>query len=216
MKNSCTDATKGYRLASWIYDPVVERFMSRVRERTLEIANLKPGHSLLDICCGTGTQAELFSRTGARVSGIELSGFMIAKARRKENEHLTFTQADATATGFGDSMFDFATTGFSLHEVEEPIRDGFLNEMIRVTKPGGALIFTDFSVQTGNGFRNRARKAVAHFAEWFAGAEHFRNYQAWMNLGGLDAYLDGKGLPIQTQSPLNGGHILIAKVVNFK
>ena len=141
---------------------------------------------------------------------------MLEKAKLKSNDNLFFTQADATATGFSDSVFDFSTTGFSLHEVEEPVSNGFLREMIRVTKPCGALIFTDFSVPTANGFKNAMRQGLAHSAEWFAGGEHYRNYTAWMARGGLAGFLDRNGLAMNQTIPLNGGHILIARVVHFK
>ncbi len=216
MACSTDSRTKGYRLASMIYDPVIERGMQPVRKKTLEISRLEPGDKVLDVCCGTGRQAEIFAETGADVCGVDLSDFMIDKARKKQRKSLTFIQADAAATGLDESSFDVASTGFSLHEVDEETRTGFLNEMARVTKPGGFLIFTDFSIQTRNGYKNRMRKGLAHSLEWLAGPEHYRNYMDWMRAGGLKGFLARKNLPVEKVFHMNGGHILIAKVMNSK
>lgn len=207
---------RGYRFASIIYDPLIERWMRPVRKKTLQICKANPFDKILDVCCGTGRQAEMFAETEAEVCGVELSDFMFNKAKLKEKTNLTFKQADAANTGFDDSVFDFASTGFSLHEVDEKTRSGFLDEMIRVTKPGGFLIFTDFSPQTQSGLKHNIGKYVAHLFEWLAGKEHFSNYIEWMKNGGLIEYLSAKGFNIEITIPHNGGHILVAKVVNQK
>lgn len=216
MDQSEDNGKRGYRFAALIYDPIVERWMRPVRQKALEICGMRPGDKVIDVCCGTGRQAEIFAETGARICGVELSDFMFERAKKKEKSNLVFMQADATDTGLAESSFDYASTGFSLHEVDEATRTGFISEMIRVTKPGGYLIFTDFSIQSRTGFKNRLRKAVADFMEWFAGSEHYRNYLEWMESGGLTGFLAGKGLDVENSIHLNGGHILIVKAANIK
>ena len=131
MNTAAENGTKGYRLASFIYDPVIERGMAPVRKKTLEISGLQPGDRVVDLCCGTGRLAELIAGTGAEVCGVELSDFMFARAKMKEKPGVTFIQSDAAATGLPESSFDYAFTGFSLHEVARQTSAGFLSEMRR-------------------------------------------------------------------------------------
>src|SRR5712692_1683887 len=56
------------------------------REKTLNLAGLKPGESVLDVGCGTGTLAIAAKRRvgpAGRVHGIDASAEMIARARKK-------------------------------------------------------------------------------------------------------------------------------------
>lgn len=216
MNSANHDGTKDYRFAARVYDPLLERFMRPIREKALQISDMRQGDRVLDLCCGTGRQAKLFAEAGADVCGIDLSVYMIARAKKKEAGNLVFTQGDAANTTYGDSIFDLACTGLSLHEVDEEIKDGFLREMQRVVKPGGGLIITDFSIQDQNGFRNSLYKRAAHTIEWLAGGDHYRNYRKWMSDGGLAGFVSRAGLQIEKAIPVNGGHFLIVKAVNTK
>jgi demethylmenaquinone methyltransferase/2-methoxy-6-polyprenyl-1,4-benzoquinol methylase/phosphoethanolamine N-methyltransferase len=56
------------------------------REKTLDVAQVAPGESVLDIGCGTGTLAIAAKRrvgSSAGVTGIDASPQMIARARKK-------------------------------------------------------------------------------------------------------------------------------------
>lgn len=216
MSDTNHDGTKDYRFMAMVYDPAFERFMRPIREKALQISDVRPGDRVLDLCCGTGRQSKLFADAGADVCGVDLSDFMIVKAKKKETGSLVFTQGDAANTGYGDSTFDLAFTGLSLHEVDEEIKTGFLCEMQRVVKPGGGLIITDFSVQTQNGFRNGMVKRAAHTIEWLAGGDHYRNYLNWMSGGGLAGFVSRIGLHVEKTIPVNGGHFLIVKAINMK
>src|SRR5687767_79992 len=73
----------GYDLLVWLLTFGRERAM---RERTLVLARLRPGESVLDVGCGTGTLAIAAARhvgSSGRVCGIDASPEMIARARAK-------------------------------------------------------------------------------------------------------------------------------------
>jgi ubiquinone/menaquinone biosynthesis C-methylase UbiE len=73
----------GYDLLVWLLTLGRERAM---RERTLALARPRPGETVLDVGCGTGTLAIAAAghagATGA-VHGIDASPEMIARARAK-------------------------------------------------------------------------------------------------------------------------------------
>src|SRR5260370_41552988 len=59
------------------------------REKTLDLAGLKPGESILDIGCGTGTLAIAAKRrvgAAGRVYGGDASPEMLARAGKKANK----------------------------------------------------------------------------------------------------------------------------------
>lgn len=209
-----TDGTEDYKFAAAIYDPVLERWLKTVREKTLEASGVKPRDKVLEVCCGTGRQAELYAQREAVVLGIDLSVYMIAKAKKKEKENLSFVQGDATDLPYDDSCFDLSSTGFSLHEVDEKIREKFLREMQRVTRKGGSLIFVDFSVQTQNGFLNRFYSGLTRSIEWLAGGDHYMNYCKWMNDGGLKGFIERYDLKTNDTISMRGGGVLIARIEN--
>src|SRR5579862_1023130 len=75
-----------YDLLLWVGNLVSRGKLQALRRLTADLAGLQPGETVLDVGCGTGTQALVAkARVGAtgHVSGIDPSRPMIARARRK-------------------------------------------------------------------------------------------------------------------------------------
>jgi demethylmenaquinone methyltransferase/2-methoxy-6-polyprenyl-1,4-benzoquinol methylase len=122
-----------------VYD-VMNRVMTagldrRWRRETVR-AVVRPGDRVLDAACGTGDLAIEASRAGARVVGIDFSGAMLERARRKAPE-LEWLQGDLLALPFEDGDFDAATVGFGIRNVAD--LEAGLRELRRVVTPGGRL-----------------------------------------------------------------------------
>ncbi len=102
-----------------------------------------PGNLLLDIGCGTGWDAELFTSEGLRYVGIDISSGMLTEAR-KDNAHLIDTKAvrfarmNMAELGFHSDTFDGFSVITSLMHIPRPKVPAVLSEIYRVTKPGGA------------------------------------------------------------------------------
>jgi len=108
-------------------------------ERILEIAKSAPGQKLLDIGCGPGHLCYAADKSGAEVTGCDLSTQMIAIARANYPK-ITFKPEDAEKLSFLDSSFDIVTLNYLLLHV--PDQKKVLLEALRVLKPNGLLIFT--------------------------------------------------------------------------
>jgi demethylmenaquinone methyltransferase/2-methoxy-6-polyprenyl-1,4-benzoquinol methylase len=122
-----------------VYD-VMNRAMTmgldrRWRKLTAE-AVVTPGARVLDACCGTGDLALADARAGGRVTGVDFSAEMLARAERKAPE-FDWVQADASALPFADESFDVATVGFGIRNLED--LEAGLRELARVLIPGGRL-----------------------------------------------------------------------------
>lgn len=70
------------------YDFFVDIFISRVRQKVVNLVGEGEGSRVLDVATGTGKQAFAFGEKGYRVIGTDLSEDMVRIARRK-NKHKT-------------------------------------------------------------------------------------------------------------------------------
>jgi SAM-dependent methyltransferase len=81
---------KGVTLSA--YEQSSEYNQDRLEETLLEpMATLAPGRRLLDLCCGTGREAEIFARNGYQITGVDFSDRALALAR----EYLRDKQLEA-------------------------------------------------------------------------------------------------------------------------
>ncbi len=125
----------------------------RWRERTADRAELGPGDSALDVCCGTGDLAfELAGRVGPEgsVVGCDFSEQMLDLARAKAADRsvatVRFEWADALELPYEDGSFDAVTVGFGVRNLAE--LDRGLAEMARVLRPGGRLAILEITQPT--------------------------------------------------------------------
>ena len=114
------------------------------RETVREV--VRPGDRVLDAACGTGDLAIEASRTGATVVGLDFSGAMLERARRKAPE-LEWIQGDLLALPFEDGSFDAATVGFGIRNVAD--LEAGLRELRRVVRQGGTLGVLEITRPTG-------------------------------------------------------------------
>ncbi len=123
----------------------------RMRERTLDVANVAVGEHVLDVGCGTGTLAlAARGRVGANgsVRGVDASAEMIARAKAKSVRSgvpAAFEVAVAQSLPFADATFDVVLCSLALHHVPEDARAAALAEMRRVLKPEGRVLIVEFS-----------------------------------------------------------------------
>jgi demethylmenaquinone methyltransferase/2-methoxy-6-polyprenyl-1,4-benzoquinol methylase len=116
---------------------------------TLLVANLKPGHKVLDIAGGTGDMAMAFAdKVGARgqVVHTDINLAMLRQGRERLIDKgilLPTTVCDAEQLPFADAYFDLVCVAFGLRNMTH--KDRALREMARVLKPGGKLLVLEFS-----------------------------------------------------------------------
>lgn len=121
------------------------------REAVAAAVDPHPGVKILDIAAGTGTAAAIYAARGATVSACDFSHGMLAEGEQRHPE-LDFRWADAMDLPYDDDSFDVTTISYGLRNVHDPQKA--LEEMLRVTKPGGRLVVAEFSQPVNPLFRD--------------------------------------------------------------
>jgi SAM-dependent methyltransferase len=120
-----------------------ERFMGRWSRRLaplfVEFAQVSQGDHVLDVGSGTGALSFAAAAVASvRVTGVERSADYVRYAQeRAESDPARFEVGDATALRFADNTFDRTLSMLVLNFVGSP--GVALDQMIRVTRPGGVV-----------------------------------------------------------------------------
>jgi SAM-dependent methyltransferase len=125
----------------WLYSHRTEQQARSEVEVAAEHLPFETSHQVLDIACGAGRHMLAFAEIGARVTGVDLSGVLLDKARRRFDEaghgarlvrsdmrHLPFSYQ------FDGVTLWFTSFGYFPTETEDLI---VLTELSNVLRPGG-------------------------------------------------------------------------------
>jgi len=114
------------------------------RQVRKQAARVPTEYKVLDVACGTGDMCLLLARRGFAVTGVDLSGEMLAIARRKTaGWQPAYQVADAEQLPFPDASFDAVTCAFGVRNFVH-LEQG-LGEMLRVLKPGGRMVILELA-----------------------------------------------------------------------
>jgi ubiquinone/menaquinone biosynthesis C-methylase UbiE len=110
------------------------------------VVNFTPSSHVLDVSSGKGVFACLYAREfGSRITGLEFNPRFIDLAKKRAQEEgvadkVEFKIGDSRKLPFLDNEFDVVVNecAIGLTAIKAPQR--VLDEMVRVTKPGGTLV----------------------------------------------------------------------------
>src|SRR3989344_3673741 len=96
-----------YFRSSW-YDLLFDPVLGKIRRMAAE--QVGKSASVLDVACGTGSQAVYLARTtGAKITGIDISKSMLDEAKKKlAGDNVQFILGDATRMPFENDVFDYS------------------------------------------------------------------------------------------------------------
>jgi ubiquinone/menaquinone biosynthesis C-methylase UbiE len=123
-----------------------------LRERTINLAQVKAGDSILEVGCGTGTltlAAKRQAGLSGKAFGIDVIPGMIELSRRKAsqaNEQVTFQLGSIDDIPFSENQFDVVMCSFMIFHMSENTRRKGFAEIYRVLKPNGRLLVLDLAL----------------------------------------------------------------------
>ncbi len=161
----------------WILPPLLDLTM---RQRQIEDYRRKliptARGRVLEVGIGSGLNLPHYDVEVTGIVGLDPSARLLSMARRRAdrvNAPVELMQGSATAIPLGDASVDTLVMTWTLCSIPDPL--AALDEMRRVLKPGGALLFVEHGLSPEPG--------VARWQQWLT--------PAWRRLAG-GCHLDRK------------------------
>ena len=168
-------------------------FFQECKRRSYEALSIRPGATVLEIGCGTGTDAEtLAAMAGEKghVIGIDTSRTMLASAKAKSNAGDPtpgYVLSDASHLPFADNSFDAVRTDRVLQHTKDIF--AIIREMTRVTGPSGKIVAFEPDWETiviRPGERETTRKILNTLCDHIPNGWAGRSLSAAFSESGLD------------------------------
>ncbi|MEK7702659.1 MAG: methyltransferase domain-containing protein [Nitrospirota bacterium] len=154
-----------YSFYSGFYDLVWNKVFHESRGEGVSLLDLKGGERILDVGVGTGLSLLFYPNT-CKVVGIDFCGAMLQKGRdlilRNRYSHIDLYEMDAMKMDFPDNHFDAVFSAYTISVVPDPSR--VIDEMIRVSKKGGKLVFLNH-FKNENRFISSCEKMISPLTE---------------------------------------------------
>jgi ubiquinone/menaquinone biosynthesis C-methylase UbiE len=133
-----------YDAVADFYDAAFSDPRDPVLTALLALFDRPQGRRVLDLACGHGRVARHVAGLGAAVTGVDVSGALLDKARAQEDAEprgIRYVHADAAAVPeLDDESFDAVLCNFGLADIDD--LDGALATTQRVLKGGGSFLFS--------------------------------------------------------------------------
>ncbi len=131
-----------YAKMSSYYDLLFEKVFDGGRQKLFQILPKDAPLKILEVGIGTGLSFHCYVPRW-HVVGVDFSKAMLAKAVERQRKarptaRVDLLQMDAGKLAFPDDSFDACVAAYVISATPEPIK--VLEEMKRVTKPGGSII----------------------------------------------------------------------------
>ena len=141
----------GFAWLNSFYDPVV-RWTTReasFKTRLVEQADIRAGHRVLDLGCGTGTLTMMLKRRqpAAAIVGLDGDPEVLEIAPRKAEAagvEVALDRSTVDHLPYSSGSFDRVVSSLVFHHLSRDKKRAALQELFRVLRPGGELHIADW------------------------------------------------------------------------
>ena len=134
----------------WLVNLILWGNMRSLSDAVLQEINGKKNGQVLQVACVYGDFSQRLARqlnsTETNFHLVDIAPIQLDNARRKLQEYSDchICRQDSSALNFESGKFDETVVFFLLHEQPEKVRRETMAEAVRVTRPGGKVIFVDY------------------------------------------------------------------------
>jgi len=157
----------------WLVNLILWGNFAMLRDAALAEMGSPIKGRVLQVACVYGDFSQHVARRlgpGAHLDVVDVAPVQLENltGKVKDYPNVALHHQDSTALGFDDHSYDQTVVFFLLHEQPEDVRRKTIAEAIRVTRPGGKVIFVDYhGPRRSNPFRY-VMKPVLTWLEPFA------------------------------------------------
>lgn len=134
----------------WVVNLILWGNMKKLTNAVLDEMELSSKSSVLQVACVYGDfsnrLASHLGPTQSKLSVVDVAPIQIRNIDKKlaMHDNVSVHHQDSTGMSFPNDSFDETVVFFLLHEQPEDARRKTVAEAIRVTRPGGRVIFVDY------------------------------------------------------------------------
>jgi ubiquinone/menaquinone biosynthesis C-methylase UbiE len=158
----------------WVVNLILWGNMRKLTRAVLDEMKVQPNSRVLQVACVYGEFSSLLAghlaKNGSQLDLVDVAPIQLQNARGKLAGHrnVRYHHQDSSALTLPAGSYDQTVVFFLLHEQPEEVRRKTVAEAIRVTRPGGKVIFVDYhGPRRSNPFRY-VMKPVLTWLEPFA------------------------------------------------
>ncbi len=134
----------------WVVNLILWGNMQKLTNAVLNEMDLQPHSNVLQVACVYGDfsnrLASHLGKTESSLSVVDVAPIQLRNLEKKlqSHENVSVHHQDSTSMSFPNDSFDETVVFFLLHEQPEDARIKTVAEAMRVTRPGGRVVFVDY------------------------------------------------------------------------
>ncbi len=134
----------------WLVNLILWGNMQRLIDAVIDELDCRENSAILQVACVYGDLSNCLAThldaTGSHLHVLDVADIQLQNTRKKLAHHnnASMYHQDSRALYFTRGSFEHTVVFFLLHEQPADVRRKTISEAIRVTRPGGKVIFVDY------------------------------------------------------------------------
>jgi ubiquinone/menaquinone biosynthesis C-methylase UbiE len=158
----------------WVVNLILWGNMKRLTDAVLNEMNPGPNSRVLQVACVYGDFSNKLAghldKSQSRLDLVDVAPIQLTNASKKLSgqNNVALHHLDSSNLSFPNASYDETVVFFLLHEQPEEVRRKTIEEAIRVTRPGGKIIFVDYHGPKRSNPMRYVMKPILSWLEPFA------------------------------------------------